>query len=79
MVRCPGGVAGLALPLIEVDGFHAVRYPDPDLAFDIHTFMINMVAHYFATGGKELRWDLCMADNSCTDEEQGFFTPPVGD
>lgn len=77
-VMCPGGVQGLALPLVSVYGVHALTPPDPTLDFDIFTFMINMIGHYFATGGTELRWDLCMEDSSCTVEEHGFLTPPVG-
>jgi hypothetical protein len=78
-VYCPGGVQGLALPYVSIYGVHALTPPDPSLEFDIHTFMLNMIGYYLSTGGTELRWDLCMEDSSCTVEEQGFFTPPVGD
>ena len=75
MVRCPGGVAALSLPYFKVDGSHAL-IPEPGPHFDVYTFMANMIGRYFATRGQELRFDICMNDNTCTEEEHGFSTPP---
>ncbi|MFZ5786344.1 MAG: hypothetical protein ACOY3Y_07870, partial [Acidobacteriota bacterium] len=77
MVRCPGGVTLLTMPYIIPSGAHSLSIPEPTRPFDIYTFMINMIGHYFATRGTEVRWSLCMEDNSCTEEEDGFFVPPV--
>ncbi len=76
MVRCPGGVAALSLPYFKVDGSHAL-IPEPGPHFDVYTFMANMIGRYFATRGTELRFDVCMTDNTCTVEENGFLTPPL--
>ena len=77
MVRCEQGVSALALPYIEVSGTHGFAVPEPHLPFDVHTYSINLIGYYFSTGGTEIRYDLCLADNSCTEEEQGFLIPPV--
>jgi hypothetical protein len=77
MVRCPGGVSVLAMPYLEVTGTHGIDIPDPSSQFDISTFAINQVGYYFATGGTEVRWNLCLEDNSCTVERDGFDVPPV--
>ena len=75
MVRCPGGVAAMTIAYLDVGGSHAV-VPDPGRAFDVDVFIANMTALYLRSGGTELRYDVCMADSSCTVEEDGFYTPP---
>jgi hypothetical protein len=59
------------------NAFHGFALPSPWKAFDVDTYMINIIGYYFSTGGTELRWDVCMATNSCTVEENGFLVPPV--
>ena len=76
MVRCDGGVSGHVTAYFDPSGSHAL-IPQSDPEFDVHAFIANMIGRYFATHGRELRYDLCMADNSCTVEEHGFSTPPV--
>jgi hypothetical protein len=77
MVRCEGGVSALVMPYMSVEGDHGFALPTPLIPFDVNTYMINMIGYYFSTGGTELRYDLCLATNSCTVEEQGFYVPPV--
>jgi hypothetical protein len=67
----------LTLPYIRITGQHSLNIPDPTDQFDINTFMINMIGAYFASGGTEVHWGLCMEDNSCTEEDDGFYVPPV--
>ncbi len=76
MVRCPSGVAGQTFAYFKVGGSHAL-IPESNAQFDVHAFISNMIGRYFATGGTELRWNLCMEDNTCTVEEEGFYTPPL--
>lgn len=76
MVRCPGGVAALALPYFKTHGSHALL-PEMEGDFNVYAFMANMIGHFFATRGTELRWNLCMESNTCTVEDDGFYTPPV--
>jgi hypothetical protein len=45
--------------------------------FNVYAFMANMIGRFFATRGTELRWNLCMESNSCSIDDDGFFTPPV--
>lgn len=35
--------------------------------YDVGLFLVNMVGSYLASGGAELRTDVCMADDSCAD------------
>ena len=76
-VTCEQGVSALVMPYLKIDGEHGFELPDPNAQFDINTYMINMVGWYFYTGGREIRYDVCMATNSCTEEEHGFYVPPV--
>ncbi|MBN2498526.1 MAG: hypothetical protein JXR96_28300 [Deltaproteobacteria bacterium] len=56
-------VAGVRFPYLEPDGLHGFRVPAPSKAFDIDSFMINMMGWYFQTG--EIADDLCLEDYSC--------------
>ena len=64
-VPTPTGIAAMRIPYLRRTGEHGFAIPDPNLKFDIHTFMINMVANYFASGGTVLKDDHCMHDWSC--------------
>lgn len=54
----------LRVPYVEDHGAHGFGTPEPTLTFDINTFMINQIAHFFTSGG-ELRDDLCLEDSTC--------------
>jgi hypothetical protein len=64
-VDCPQGTSALVLPYISAGGDHGFYVPDPNLAFDINTFMINMIGRYFGTQGRVLDYRTCLEDNSC--------------
>lgn len=53
------GKLGLRLPYLRVRGEHTFNAPNPDLAFDIHTYMTNQVGWYLATGSRQLVDDVC--------------------
>ncbi len=65
-VECPGGVSSLVLPYISPGGEHGFELPDPDLAFDVNTYMVNMIGRYFGTRARVMEYALCMHDNSCS-------------
>jgi hypothetical protein len=60
------GVNGLRIPLLNPTGQHSFAIPDPTADFDNPTFLTHMVARYFASRGRDLRDDVCMADASCS-------------
>lgn len=63
-VRTPRGISAMRIPYTRVDGEHGFGLPVPSLAFDIHSFMANQIAYYFATGGEVLSDDPCMEELS---------------
>ena len=72
-VVCPDGVSAFLIPVIFADGEHGFYIPDPTLAFDVHTFLVNMIGRYFMTDGTELNYSMCMHDNTCD------WIPPMPD
>ncbi|MBI5501326.1 MAG: hypothetical protein HY907_13860 [Deltaproteobacteria bacterium] len=64
-VECPHGVSSLMLPYISAGGDHGFYLPDPNLPFDINTFMVNTIGRYFQTQGRIIDYRPCLADNSC--------------
>jgi hypothetical protein len=60
------GAQGIRIPLLDPRGQHCPIVPDPSSAFDNTTFLMHMVARYLATRGREIRDDLCMADQTCS-------------
>ncbi len=70
-----GGFQAMRMPLVKADGTHGFGTPEPDLAFDIHNYMLNTVGLYFWTKGHNLGDDPCLEDSSCTLEENGFVLP----
>jgi hypothetical protein len=59
------GLQALRLPLLNPRGQHCPIVPEPTSAFDNTTFLMHMVARYLQTRGREIREELCMADQSC--------------
>ena len=69
-----GGIMALRLPYLDERGEHTFNAPNPALAFDIHTYMLNQVGWYLAHGGRALRDDICFeADVQMSTCE--FFDP----
>ena len=59
-VQTARGVSALRVPYTQVVGEHGFDFPNPTLAFDIHTFMANQIGYYFANGGEVLSDDPCL-------------------
>ncbi len=64
-INTPTGVSAVRFPYISPQGAHGFAIPEPDRAFDVQTFMANMVGIYLSSGGRVIKEDLCMQDNSC--------------
>ena len=71
-VECPQGASALVLPYISARGDHGFYIPQPTLAFDVNTYMINMIGRYFQTQGRILDYRMCLEDNTCS-----YIPPPV--
>jgi hypothetical protein len=70
-VDCERGTSALVLPYISAQGDHGFYVPQPSLAFDVNTFMINMIGRYFGTQGRSISYESCMEDNTCE------WIPPI--
>ncbi|MBT3221212.1 MAG: hypothetical protein HN348_19190, partial [Proteobacteria bacterium] len=73
-IETSAGVSGMRLPYVDTEGSHGFGLPDPKANFDINTFAIYQVAHYFASGGQELLDKACFETADCDD-----FRPFIGE
>ena len=64
-VPTSSGTSAMRLPYVRPTGTHGFATPEPDLAFDIDTFMAMQIASYFAADGQELSDDPCLENASC--------------
>jgi hypothetical protein len=64
-VSCPSGVSGLVAAAIDDTGSHSFIVPQPERAFDINLFLVNMIGYWFYTGGKTLSLETCLEDTTC--------------
>lgn len=55
-----GGIQALRLPYLDEQGAHTFNAPNPDLPFDIHTFMLNQTGWYLSHGGRAMTDDVCL-------------------
>ncbi|MBI5508795.1 MAG: hypothetical protein HY903_08590 [Deltaproteobacteria bacterium] len=62
----PWGQSGLRIPYVKNTGKHGFEMPDPTLAFDSNTYLINQLGWYFKTNGAEIVDDVCLATTSCS-------------
>ncbi len=60
-----GGITALRMPYVRTSGSHGPGLPDPTLPFDINTWFIYQVGHFFLNDGTALTDDHCMEDASC--------------
>ena len=74
--RAAPGVSALMLPYLSRAGQHGFRTPQPQKAFDVDTFMINVIGRYFECRGRELRFDACQAKPSSTGPGVCDWIPP---
>jgi hypothetical protein len=61
-----GGVSGVRLPYLEPTGVHGTDVPSPNRAFDLNTYVIQLIGHFFATDGNSLEHLQCLEDSSCS-------------
>jgi hypothetical protein len=64
-VRFQGSAFGARFPYIEPHGTHGFYVPSPQKKFDVDTYMINQIGWFFATNGREIVDDLCLAKGDC--------------
>lgn len=68
-VPTPTGVSGMRIPYVNPNGQHGFDLPHPKDDFDIDTYMVNLIARFFQTGGGDI------ADNPCL-EMTGRYSGP---
>jgi hypothetical protein len=65
------GVSAMAMPYVSNHGDHGFEMPTPNAAFDINTYMINLIGRYFRSRGERLQYvddpamHTCLEDSSC--------------
>ncbi|MCB9743422.1 MAG: hypothetical protein H6740_12540 [Alphaproteobacteria bacterium] len=64
-VETESGISGMRLPYARPQGTHSFGLPEPDLEFDVSTFIVFQVSSWFASGGQVLSDDPCLEDASC--------------
>ncbi len=62
--------AGVRFPYLRPEGLHGFRVPAPSKPFDIDSFMINMMGHFFQAG--LIEDDPCLEDYTCDFIPQEF-------
>ena len=60
-----GAYRGFILPMLKPQGQHGFPSPDQTKAFDLGTYLLNIVSRYIASGGHEFSWDECQAISDC--------------
>ena len=59
------------MPYVSNHGDHGFALPTPGAAFDINTYMINLIGRYFRSRGEHLEYvdaptsHTCLEDSSC--------------
>jgi hypothetical protein len=61
-----GGFSGALFPMVKPTGRHGFDTPNPTDQWDLGSFMFNLTARYLTTNGRELTFEKCMADSSCS-------------
>lgn len=72
--RTSVGISAVRIPWLEHKGRHGFGLYEPQLPFDMPTYMHSMIGHYVATKGQELIEAPCLEDASCE-----FIPPPIFD
>lgn len=63
-LQTDSGISALRLGYLDPRGTHTFNAPNPDAAFDIHTFLTNQVGWFLATGGQSISDDHCLEEMS---------------
>lgn len=61
-----GGYSGVLFPMIKATGRHGFDPPNPKDAFDVGTYMQNILGRYMSTDGSEFSIQKCMEDSTCS-------------
>jgi hypothetical protein len=64
-VETKTGVAGMRIPYMKPTGQHGFDVPKPSRAFDIDTYLINLIGRYFQSNGTVILDDTCLEADSC--------------
>ena len=72
----PVGVSGVRFPYLNPRGQHGFDIPHPAKAFDMDSYLINLIGYYFARGGTVILDDVCLEDLSCSFFEEEFPAHP---
>jgi hypothetical protein len=59
------GESGIRFAFMTPHGQHGVFPTGEDPAYDIFMHFVNMVAHFFYTGGKEILDETCLSTSTC--------------
>jgi hypothetical protein len=60
-----GTYSGFILPMLSPQGKHGFVSPDPTQAFDLGTYLLNIIGRYMASNGREFSWDKCQVTSEC--------------
>jgi hypothetical protein len=60
------GASGTLLVMLSPQGKHGFVIPDPGKPFDYGTLLFNIIARHQASSGKDLSYDACQIDDSCS-------------
>ena len=60
-----GAWRGFIVPMLAPQGKHGFVAPDPTQAFDLGTYLLNIVGRYIQSGGAQFSWDKCQASSKC--------------
>lgn len=60
-----GSFRGFILPMLSPQGKHGFVGPDPTQAFDLGTYLLNIIGRYLKSSGHEFSWDKCQATSNC--------------
>ena len=61
-----GGKTGTLFPMVVPTGRHGFDTPNPAAPFDLGSLILNLSGRYVASGGKDLDFDPCMVNSSCS-------------
>ena len=64
--RADGTYSGVIFPMLSPQGKHGFVAPDPTRAFDLGTYLLNIVGRYMQSSGREFSFDKCQATSACT-------------
>jgi hypothetical protein len=73
----PGALSAFVMPYIDSHGAHAFVLPEPDLAFDVHTYMTNLFGLWLSSQGERLLYAEDPAGHRCLEDSSCSFIQPA--